>query len=286
MKEDQEQEKVLKTIAGKHSLELTHWEAIGGGDICEVFLITGSKQEKFILKLLDDTGNPGLFSTEMNGLKALKKTGCIDIPAPIAAGHFEDNSYLLLEYKAVGKAKGDFWEKFGAQLACLHRNTHSDFGFFEDNHIGGLPQKNTWTGEAYDFYITHRLKPQLELAQKFDLGISEDFFENIAENIPDEPPALIHGDLWNGNFLINAEGAPCLFDPAVAYAPREMDLAMMKLFGGFDRKLFEAYNEQFPLERGFEERLPLWQLYYLLVHLNIFGKGYRNQVVNIVKKYN
>ena len=286
MKEDQELQKVLKNIAAEHSINLTQWEAIGGGDICEVFLITGSKNEKFILKLLEASGIPRLFSTEMNGLKALKKTGCIDIPTPIATGDLENNSYLLLEHKAEGKAAGDFWEKFGEQLACLHRNTHSDFGFFEDNYIGSLPQQNKWTGEAPDFYVRQRLQPQLELAQKYDLGISEDFLENIAENIPDEPPSLIHGDLWNGNFLINAQGAPCLFDPAVAYAPREMDLAMMKLFGGFDRKLFDVYNEQFPLERGFEERVPLWQLYFLLVHLNIFGKGYRNQVVNIIKKYN
>lgn len=286
MKENRDLEKVLKNIAAEQSIKLTNWEAIGGGDICEVFLITGDSGKKYILKLNETTGIPGMFKKEMNGLNTLKETGCIDIPSPIATGEFENQSWLLLEYKATGKAKVDFWEKFGEQLACLHKNTHTDFGFSEDNYIGSLPQKNTWCKEAPEFYISQRLKPQLEMAQSYDLGISEDFLENIAENIPDEPPALIHGDLWNGNFLINTEGAPCLFDPAVAYAPREMDLAMMKLFGGFDRKLFETYNENFPLERGFEERVPLWQLYYLLVHLNIFGKGYRNQVVNIIKKYN
>jgi len=286
MKEDQDLEKILKNIAGEHSINLNHWEAIGGGDICEVFLITASKNEKFILKLIDATGIPDMFPKEMNGLNALKKTGCIDIPAPIATGELDDYSYLLMEYREKGKAPGDFWEKFGEQMACLHKHTNKEFGFSEDNYIGSLLQKNTWTRDASRFYINQRLKPQLELAKGFDLNISEDFLENIAENIPDEPPSLIHGDLWNGNFLINAEGAPSLFDPAVTYAPREMDLAMMKLFSGFDRKLFDVYNEEFPLERGFEERLPLWQLYYLLVHLNIFGKGYRNQVVNIIKKYN
>ena len=286
MKEDQDLEKILKNIAGEHSIDLTEWEAIGGGDICEVFLITGSKKENFILKLIDATGIPDIFPKEMKGLITLKETGCIDIPAPVATGEHNGNSYLLLEYRAKGKAPGDFWEKFGEQMACLHKNIHENFGFSEDNYIGSLLQKNTWTTDASGFYINQRLKPQLELATQYELNISEDFFENIAENIPDEPPSLIHGDLWDGNFLINAEGNPCLFDPAVAYAPREMDLAMMKLFSGFDRKLFDVYNEVFPLERGFEERLPLWQLYYLLIHLNIFGKGYRNQVVNIIKKYN
>ena len=286
MKEDQDLEKILKNIALAQSINLTQWEAIGGGDICEVFLITASKNDKFILKLIDRSGIPGMFSKEMNGLKALKDTGCIDIPAPIADGELENYSYLLLEYRSKGKPGGNFWEKFGEQVACLHKNTKEEFGFFEDNYIGSLLQKNTWTRDPSDFYINHRLKPQLELAKQYHLNVSEDFFENIAENIPDEPASLIHGDLWNGNFLINSQGAPCLFDPAVAYAPREMDLAMMKLFSGFDRKLFDVYNEEFPLERGFEERLPLWQLYYLLVHLNIFGKGYRNQVVNIIQKYN
>lgn len=286
MKEDLDLEKILKNIAGENSIGLSEWEAIGGGDICEVFLITGSKKDKFILKLIDSTGITDMFPKEMHGLNALKETGCIDIPAPIATGEVKDYSYLLLEYRAKGNATGDFWEKFGEQMACLHKHTNKNFGFSEDNYIGSLLQKNTWSKEAPDFYINQRLKPQLALAKKFELKISEDFLENIAENIPDEPPSLIHGDLWNGNFLINDKGAPCLFDPAVAYAPREMDLAMMKLFSGFDRKLFDVYNELFPLERGFEERLPLWQLYYLLVHLNIFGKGYRNQVENIIKKYN
>lgn len=286
MKEDQDLEKILKDIAGEHSIIVNQWEAIGGGDICEVFLITAPKKDKYILKLIDAAGIPDMFPREMNSLKALKETGCIDIPEPLASGEFGNHSYLLLEHRPEGKAKVDFWEKFGEQLACLHQNSNKEFGFFEDNYIGSLLQRNTWTRQAPDFYINQRLKPQLELAEHYELNISEDFLENIAENIPDEAPSLIHGDLWNGNFLINAEGAPCLFDPAVAYAPREMDLAMMKLFGGFDRKLFDAYNEHLPLERGFEDRLPLWQLYYLLVHLNIFGKGYRNQVVNIIKKYN
>ena len=104
MKEDQDLEKILKNIAGEHSINLNHWEAIGGGDICEVFLITASKNEKFILKLIDATGIPDMFPKEMNGLNALKKTGCIDIPAPIATGELDDYSYLLMEYREKGKA--------------------------------------------------------------------------------------------------------------------------------------------------------------------------------------
>ena len=113
----------------------------------------------------------------------------------------------------------------------------------------------------------------------------EQFYRNISEEIPEEAPALIHGDLWSGNFITNEEGLPCLIDPAVGYAPREMDLAMMKLFGGFPEQVFEEYDEIFPLEKGFQERIPIWQLYYLLVHLNIFGSSYKPSVAQIVKRF-
>src|SRR5690606_24016845 len=100
-----------------------------------------------------------------------------------------------------------------------------------------------------------------------------------------EAPALIHGDLWNGNYLIDDSGNPCLIDPAVCFASREMDLAMMQLFGGFSEEVFNVYNEAFPLAKGWKTRTHLWQLYYLLVHLNLFGSGYYNHVNTIIRKY-
>lgn len=278
----------FKYIAEQNAIEIADVTELGGGDINEVFLITSTTGEKLVVKLNDSAEFPGMFKAEKKGLETLAATNTVEIPKVLNIGEVGEQSYMLLEYRPTGKAGSNFWENFGSQMAQLHRNTSDKFGFSENNYIGSLPQKNKWTSDAAQFYITQRLEPQLELAKKqnFNLGISEDFLLNISENIPDEPSALIHGDLWNGNLLITAEGAACLIDPAVAYAPREMDLAMMKLFGGFDPRLFKAYAEEFPLERGFEERVPLWQLYYLLVHLNIFGAGYKNQVINIVKKYN
>ncbi len=119
----------------------------------------------------------------------------------------------------------------------------------------------------------------------FSLGDLSGFYKNISEEIPQEPPALLHGDLWSGNYITNEEGLPCLIDPAVCYGPREMDLGMMKLFGGFPEEVFREYNASFPLQPGWEERIPLWQLYYLLVHLNIFGSSYLPQVKNIIKRF-
>ena len=107
----------------------------------------------------------------------------------------------------------------------------------------------------------------------------------ISEEIPNEPPSLIHGDLWNGNYLVSEAGKPVLIDPAAAFAPREMDIAMMHLFGGFSTTLFQAYQEIHPMEKNWEDRISLWQLYYMLVHLNLFGSGYLKQVEAILAKY-
>lgn len=288
MNAEKDPEYDFNVIAEENSFEITEVDELGGGDINEVFLITTSSGEKLVAKLNDAAEFPGMFKSEKLGLETLANTNTIEIPKVLNVGELGDKAYLLLEYKEKGKAGTNFWEDFGIQLAALHRNTSENFGFSENNYIGSLPQQNKWTSSVSDFYITQRLEPQLELAKSnnFDLGISKYFLRNISENIPDEPPALIHGDLWNGNLLITSQGTPSLIDPAVAYAPREMDLAMMKLFSGFDARLFSTYHEEFPLEKGFEDRLPLWQLYYLLVHLNIFGTGYKNQVINIIKKYN
>jgi fructosamine-3-kinase len=138
-----------------------------------------------------------------------------------------------------------------------------------------------------EFYISQRLEPQLKLAFEggFKFGNLKGFFKNISEEIPEESPSLIHGDLWSGNFLVAHNGDPALIDPAVAFAPREMDLAMMKLFGGFSEEVFMTYNSIFPLCEGWKERTAIWQLYYLLVHLNLFGSGYWSQVKFILKRY-
>ncbi|MEP6260141.1 MAG: fructosamine kinase family protein [Gillisia sp.] len=288
MSADNDLSGIFENIAEENSIEITSVKALGGGDINEVFLLSTTGADNFVVKINDALEFPGMFESEKEGLETLAKTDCIKIPKPLNTGEFDGKAYLLMEHIPAGKQGNDFWEDFGVQLASLHKHTNKEFGFHQDNYVGSLSQKNTWNPSAVDFYITRRLAPQLKLAEenKYDLGVSKYFIRNVSENIPDEPPALIHGDLWNGNLIITSSGKPCLIDPAVSYAPREMDLAMMKLFGGFDHRLFSAYKEEFPLERGFEERIPLWQLYYLLVHLNIFGKGYLNQVNNIIRQYN
>lgn len=276
----------LKQIAELHEISISGTSALAGGSINEVLLLETSVGKK-VLKLNKAARFPGMFEAEKEGLETLQNTETIDIPEVLGCGKVKDSSYLLLEYKAPGKQKTNFWSIFAEQLADLHKTTAPEFGFQSDNYIGSLPQQNDSSPTATDFYIDMRLKPQLSLASKkgFSFSSVEITLANMASVIPEEPPALIHGDLWSGNYLVNEYGAPCFIDPAVSFASREMDLAMMKLFGGFPAHFFARYAEVFPLEPGFDERIPLWQLYYLLVHLNIFGSSYLSGVDKILKDF-
>lgn len=265
---------------------ITSFQALSGGDINEVFHLVGNNSD-VILKVNDVNAFPDLFQKEANGLKALAETNSIDIPDVLGYGDFKTNTYLLMEYKDSVNASNSFWECFGQQLADLHRHTQDTFGFTEDNYIGSLPQYNRHVKTASEFFIQQRLEPQFEMASQrgYDFDNLKGFYHNLKQIIPDEPPALIHGDLWSGNYLINSEHNPCLIDPAVAYAPREMDLAMMKLFGGFDDLMFRAYQDAFPLEKGWEKRILLWQLYYILVHVNLFGGHYYQRAKGVLSYY-
>lgn len=276
---------VLRQIAAENSFTLKGFSSLTGGDINNVFLLNTST-EKLVAKLNDAEKFPGMFEAEKLGLESLAKPGVIDVPKVFVTGKVENTAYILLEYKATAAKSPGFASVFGEQLAALHQQSAEKFGFPEDNYIGSLPQQNHSAASASEFYISQRLEPQLKLARDgYNLRAKVSFFKNISGLIPNEPPALIHGDLWNGNYLVNSKGLPCLIDPATAFAPREMDLSMMKLFGGFVPEIFHTYNEISPLSPGFEERISLWQLYYLLVHLNLFGAGYKNSVTKILKSF-
>jgi len=288
MSEDNDIKKLLTKAADQIGFDLKSFSRLTGGDINEVFLLTSKNSEQLVIKINNARKFPGMFEAEFKGLQALASPNCIDVPNPKFTGEIEDHAFLILEFKASAQPSENFWHLFGKQLANLHSTTSESFGFEGDNYIANLHQYNSYTKSASEFYITQRLEPQLKLA--VDNGYlsktPESFLNNISELIPQEAPALTHGDLWSGNYLVNSEGKPCLIDPAVSFASREMDLALMKMFGGFNSELFESYHAQFPILAGFEERLPIWKLYYLLVHLNIFGLGYKRQVQQIIKQFN
>ncbi len=278
--------KTLQNITSRNNLNLIEAKPLSGGDINEVFILK-CKEGNFVVKLNDASKFPGMFEAEKTGLELLRNSESFRIPEIISTDVIENTSYLLMEFHPEGNKAKNFWLLFASDLAKLHQNSQPYFGLDQNNYIGSLPQSNSKCDSTSEFYISQRLQPQFKMASDngFNFKDLEKFYKNISEEIPEEPSSLIHGDLWGGNYMVSEDGKPVLIDPAVAYASREMDLAMMKLFGGFDNAVFDNYNAIFPLAEGWKNRLDLWQLYYLLVHLNLFGSGYLQRVKSIVKKY-
>lgn len=276
----------LPQLASQCNLTLTGFKPIAGGDINEVFLLN-TDSGPYVVKLNNADRFPGMFEAEAKGLDLLRSTDSFRIPSVIATGDLDDTSFLLLEYIEPGKQAPYFWSQFAKYLATLHKETRDSFGLDHDNYIGSLPQQNNPESNAAEFYLLQRLEPQFKLASErsYRFNDLDLFFKNASEIIPNEVPALLHGDLWNGNFMTDIRGTPVLIDPAVAYGPREMDLGMMQLFGGFSPEVFDLYHELYPLIENWKDRIALWQLYYLLVHLNLFGSGYLGSVRNILARY-
>lgn len=277
---------ILTTIGTTEAFKVHGFSELYGGNINRVLLLETSAGKK-VIKLNQAAWFPHMFEAEKMGLETLKNSKNFEIPGVFSCGKIEGTAYLLLEHISPGKPTKNFWNIFAENLTKLHRNSLSYFGFPEPNYIGSLPQFNKKENTAAEFYIQQRLEPQFNIASEkgFLFKNLELVFQHISEEIPDEKPALIHGDLWNGNYLVTEKGLPCLIDPAVSFGPREMDLAMMRLFGGFPDSVFLVYNEIFPLAPQFENRVALWQLYYLLVHLNLFGNGYLPPVKTILQKF-
>jgi len=171
------------------------------------------------------------------------------------------------------------------------RLTNTNFGLDYNNYIGSLHQQNNLHPTWVDFFINERLQPQIKLARDNNEIDSttilkfENLYKKLDEVFPKEKPALLHGDLWSGNFMSDEKGESVIMDPTVYYGHREMDIAMAKLFGGFDAEFYSSYNEHYPLENGWEQRINVCNLYPLMVHVNLFGGGYLGQVKSILSKF-
>ncbi len=262
---------------------------VGGGCINHAAKLTTGIGSYFIK--WNSLEEADLFKKEAKDLSLLREKAEVKIPEVLSHGQEGDKAYLLLEWIDTGYTSNDFWEIFGQKLARMHKCHSADFGLNYNNHIGKLKQSNKQHKSWSDFFISERLEPQLKLASNNRLIDSETLssfnllFKELENLIPQEQPSLIHGDLWSGNFLVDQANEPVLIDPAVHFGHRETELSFTHLFGGFDSKFYQAYDEEFPLEPGFEDRIDIHNLYPLLVHVNLFGSSYLSGIKQTLKRF-
>jgi fructosamine-3-kinase len=273
------------------SLDLTEILPVTGGCINQAFYVRTQKREYFVK--VNQNVKPDFFRREADGLNRLRNAQVISVPAVL--GEFYDSkervAVLILEW-VQGTENPHTEEWLGQGVARLHQTQGPAFGLEHDNYIGTLPQKNGWWDQWPSFYREQRLGVQLEWGKKvgtIPLSRSkklEKLMERLDQFLPaDVSPSLIHGDLWRGNWKVGTGGKPYLIDPAVCYAHSEMEMAFTELFGGFSERFYRAYTEIHPISPDYPERKPLYQLYYLLVHLNVFGETYGPAVDRILNMY-
>ena len=261
-------------------------QALAGGDICRAYLVVLDDQRRLFVKTRAEAPE-NMFSTEARGLDWLAETEALRVPEVVASGA----NFLALEFLESAPKMSGFDEELGRGLARMHRFQPEPPGLHFDNFIGPLPQCNTPCEEWTDFYARRRLQPRVEEAVQSGNAPRDwlrkfgNLYQALPGIIPDEPCSRLHGDLWGGNLLVGPSGEPCFIDPAVYNGHREIDLAMMKLFGGFSPTVFESYNESYTLQPGYRDRVDLYQLYPLLVHVNLFGGGYVSSVERALSRY-
>lgn len=267
-------------------------QRVSGGSINEAAKLEIEEIGTCFLKW-NRSAEPDMFVKEVSGLTLLANadTG-LRIPEVILQGSTGNHTgFLILEFIESGRPGRQSAQQFGEQLAALHTNRNSRFGLDENNYIGRLPQSNNKHASWVDFFIEERIEPQLKMALdagKFQSSISQTFeamYQKLPGIFPEEQPSLLHGDLWGGNYFYDSNGQAVIYDPAVYYGNREIEMAFTHLFGGFSSSFYEAYNRSLAMAPGFSDRIDIYNLYPLLVHTNLFGGSYARQVESIVKQF-
>lgn len=281
-------ELIKQFLNSLHQKEIKQFSPVGGGSINDAYRYSIEGKDFFIKY---NNKVEGIIEKEVEGLKSITNLNCIATPEVVAFEKMGGYEILVLPYIEGSLKTPKAWENFGQQLAEMHKKPASFYGWHHSNFIGSLPQSNEKAADFMEFFITQRLKPQIELAQKQhyfssdEINQFDDLFKKLNEILPDTAPSLVHGDLWGGNFMIGEKNKPYLIDPSIHYNFRETDIAFTHLFGSFDSKFYDSYNYHFPLEAGFQHRISLYNIYPLLVHLNLFGSGYYGSVMSNLKEY-
>ncbi len=263
--------------------------SVGGGDFAAAYCATLENGSRLFVKTHHNPP-PGFFVTESTGLTWLRQSQTVNIPRVMAVG--ESPAYLALQWVEQGSANRDTERQFGRQLAELHAVRQAKFGRVDEATTGSLSVPNSQLDSWSEFYATQRLLPLVKIAaQRQTLPAGQlKKIEKIAEQlgsfgVPEEPPSLLHGDLWAGNRIVDIDANSWVIDPAAHCGHREFELGMMALFGGFEEDCFMAYHEHYPLAAGWQQRLQLHQLAPLLVHAIKFGSGYFAAVHKVLNYY-
>lgn len=258
-----------------------------GGDINHASIIKLSDGKSLFLKW-NSSAYEYMFEAESKGLKILSDANTdLLIPDVVEA----EKDFLLLSLLVPGSENSESAYNFGTELAKLHKQSADTFGLDHDNFIGKLPQSNNQHQNWADFFVSERIEPQIKVGiqtGKFEsdlIPIVDALHKTVQDLFPNEQPALLHGDLWSGNYMFTKSRIASIYDPAVYYGHREMDIAMTRLFGGFSSDFYEGYNSEYPLADGFEGRVELCNLYPILVHANLFGGGYVRRANEILRQY-
>jgi fructosamine-3-kinase len=285
----------LKRVLPLHSQEdIVSIREARGGDIGRSYCVETRKRKWFVKYRTDLSGL--VFQREAEGLALLRETGAVAVPETVYAGEIpgKDGGMIILEWIEPGLPRRTTEEVLGRGIAELHRRRSPGgrFGLQNDNYIGLFAQPNGWCDTWSDFYLQRRLLPMIKLAEERGRLPAERrrrlmrLADSLERWIPARSePSLLHGDLWHGNWIASSLGQPYLIDPAVFYGDREYEMAFTELFGGFSSRFYAAYEESYPLSPDYADRRPLYQLYYLLVHLILFGESYGSSVDRVLVRY-
>lgn len=280
-------EALLAEIAERLGESLRVEGRMGGASFSSAATLIGASKRRYFLKWsLDGQGDP--FEAEAHGLECLRQAPSVRVPEVVAVG----SGYLVLELLRHGRPTPETEAALGRAVASVHSVTAENYGLERGNYCGATPQPNGWWDNWVEFFREQRIAHQHRLLAgsgrcppKLSAGL-----DRIADELPvlldgpEEPPRLLHGDLWSGNALTLSGGGVALIDPAVHFGRRESDLAMTELFGGFSRRFYSAYHERWPRDPGYARRRDVYALYHVLNHANLFGGSYVQQAASLVHR--
>lgn len=265
---------------------------LSGGCIHRVVALTLDDNSRLVAKI-NRADQINVFEEEAHGLTALAATQTVLVPQPIITHAHGDTAILLMTaIETTGRGTTEAWRRFGNDLAALHNAPAGGrYGFDIDNHIGSTLQPNSWRDDWVEFKAVNRLGFQLDLAAQNDLldaaeiRVIQRVIDGLDKLLPRRPkPALLHGDLWSGNALPAANDRIAVIDPACSIGDGWADVAMMQLFGGFPSSCFDSYMANQSDRENVETRIPVYQLYHVLNHVNIFGRGYAGQAMSLAQR--